>query len=75
MRNQDHSTVYSGSYVNSHYGYVTEVVSNVNSSYNGMIAEVQNRSNKYMQFDANYTWSHALDYNQNQSTSPTTNNW
>jgi len=69
------STVYSSSYVNPHYGYVTEVVSNVNSSYNGMIAEVQNRSNKYVQFDANYTWSHALDYNQNQSTSPTTNNW
>jgi outer membrane receptor protein involved in Fe transport len=69
------STVYSGSYVNPHYGYVTEIVSNVNSSYNGMIAEVQNRSNKYVQFDANYTWSHALDYNQNQSTSPTTNNW
>ena len=69
------SNVYSGSYVNSHYGYVTEVVSNVNSSYNGMIVEVQNRSNKNIQFDANYTWSHALDYNQNQSTSPTSNNW
>lgn len=69
------STVYSKNYVNTHYGYVTEIVSNINSSYNGMIAEVQNRSWKYAQFDANYTWSHALDYNQNQSTSPSTNNW
>ena len=69
------STVYSKNYVNTHYGYVTEIVSNINSSYNGMIAEVQNRSRKYAQFDANYTWSHALDYNQNQSTSPSTNNW
>jgi len=69
------STVYSSNYVNSHYGYVTEVVSNINSSYNGMIAEVQNRSLKYAQFDLNYTWAHALDYNQNQSTSPSTNNW
>ena len=24
---------------------------------------------------SNYTWSHSLDYNQNQSTSPTSNNW
>lgn len=69
------STVYSKNYVNSNYGYVTEVASNINSSYNGMIAEIQNRSFKYAQFDANYTWSHALDFNQNQSTSPSTNNW
>ena len=50
-------------------------MSNINSSYNGLIAEVQNRSNQYVQFDANYTWSHSLDYNQNQSTSPSSNNW
>jgi outer membrane receptor protein involved in Fe transport len=69
------STVYSKNYVNTHYGYVTEIVSNINSSYNGAIAEIQNRSNKYVQFDANYTFSHALDFNQNQSTSPSSNNW
>jgi len=69
------STVYSRNYINTNYGFVTEVVSNINSSYHGLIAEVQNRSNKYVQFDANYTFSHALDFNQNQSTSPSTNNW
>ena len=69
------STVYSSSYVNTNYGYLTEVASNINSSYHGMIAEVQNRSYKYAQFDLNYTWSHALDFNQNQSTSPSSNNW
>lgn len=72
---QINSTVYSSSYVNSHYGYVTEVASNINSSYHGLIGELQNRSYKYAQFDVNYTWSHALDFNQNQSTSPSTNNW
>jgi outer membrane receptor protein involved in Fe transport len=69
------STVYSKNYVNSKYGALTEIVSNINSSYNGAIAEVQNRSNKYVQFDANYTFSHALDFNQNQSTAPSANNW
>jgi outer membrane receptor protein involved in Fe transport len=62
-------------YVNANYGTVTEVISNINSSYNGLIVEVQNRGNQYAQFDANYTWSHALDFNQNQSTSPSSNNW
>ncbi len=62
-------------YINTHYGNVTEVVSNINSSYHGLVADVQNRGNKYAQFDMNYTWSHALDFNQNQSTSPSTNNW
>jgi hypothetical protein len=67
------STVYT--YNNSNYGGVTKVVSNINSSYNGLVFDLTNRSNKYAQYDINYTWSHALDYNQNQSTSPTTNNW
>jgi len=69
------SKVYSKNTVDPHYGFVTEIVSNINSSYNGLIAEVQNRSNRYVQFDANYTWSHSLDYNQNQSTSPSSNSW
>jgi hypothetical protein len=40
-----------------------------------VVVDLQNRGNQYAQFDVNYTWSHALDYNQNQSTSPSTNNW
>jgi len=62
-------------YINANYGTVTEVTSNINSSYNGLVVDVQNRGNKYATFDANYTWSHALDFNQNESTSPSTNNW
>jgi hypothetical protein len=69
------TSYYTRSVVNSHYGSVTEVVSNINSSYNAAVIDVQNRGNKYAQFDANYTWSHALDFNQNESTSPSTNNW
>ncbi len=57
------------------YGNITEVVSNINSSYNGLAVDIQNRGNRWAQFDANYTWSHALDFNQNESTSPSTNNW
>ena len=38
-------------------------------------AEIQNRSLKNLQFDVNYTWSHALDFDQNASTAGNTNNW
>ncbi len=55
---------------------ITEMVSNVNSNYNGFVAEVQNRSLKFVQFNANYTWSHALDYSQNANTQGTsTGTW
>jgi hypothetical protein len=50
------------------YQGITEVLSNINSSYNAMVAEIQNRTIHNLQFDANYTWSHALDFNQNAST-------
>ena len=42
--------------------------SNGNGTYNAYVAEIKNASNKYVTFDANYTWSHALDFNQNEST-------
>lgn len=54
---------------------ITEMVSNVNSSYNAFVAEILNRSLKSIQFDANYTWSHALDFDQNADTEGATNIW
>ena len=59
------------------YQQIVEVLSNINSSYNALVAEVQNRTLRHLQFDANYTWSHALDFNQNATTTPssTSENW
>ena len=54
---------------------ITEVVSNINSSYNAAVFEIQNRSLKSIQFDFNYTWSHALDYDQNATTTTSAENW
>jgi hypothetical protein len=54
---------------------ITELVSNINSNYNALAVEVQNRSLKSLQFDLNYTWAHSLDYNQNASTAGATNGW
>jgi hypothetical protein len=59
------------------YQGIVEVLSNINSSYNALVAEVQNRTLHHLQFDANYTWSHALDFNQSATTtiSGTSENW
>ncbi len=57
------------------YSSVTELTSNVNQSYNALVFEIQNRSLKIVQFDFNYTWSHALDYAQNVATGVTPEAW
>jgi outer membrane receptor protein involved in Fe transport len=57
------------------FGSVTGVVSNINSNYHALSVDVTNRSYKFITFDANYTWAHALDFSQNQFTAASTNNW
>ncbi len=62
--------------VASNFQVITEMVSNINSNYNAMVAEVLNHSLKSIQFDANYTWSHSLDFGQNGNTTSTNvNDW
>jgi hypothetical protein len=57
------------------FAAITEMTSNVNSSYNAFVVEILNRSLKSLQFDANYTWSHALDFSQNANTEGATESW
>ena len=57
------------------YLAITDVVSNANSNYNALSVDVTNRNWHWISFDANYTWSHALDYNVAQFTSAGSNNW
>ena len=62
-------------YSNTSFSDITEVISNVNSSYNGLTVDVQNRGIHGLQYDVNYTWSHSLDYNQNASAGTSVNSW
>jgi len=69
------NTALFGSVANN-FQVITEMVSNINSNYNGLVAEVLNHSLKSIQFDANYTWSHSLDFGQNGNTTSTNvNDW
>ena len=66
---------YPTGYINPNFTNITEIISNINASYNGLVMDIQNRSIRGLQFDANYTWSHALDFNQNASSTTSTNSW
>ena len=61
--------------LNPAYGAVYAGVSNVNSNYNAATVGVTKRANKFVSFDINYTWSHALDYNQTSVTGFSSNNF
>lgn len=60
-------------FINPAFGAVNELFSNINSNYNAMVMEIQNKSSRWLVYDVNYTWSHALDYNQNESTTTLSN--
>jgi outer membrane receptor protein involved in Fe transport len=57
------------------YGTVTDIFSGVNSSYNALAVQLEKRLSRHVQFGANYTWSHALDYGMNNTTGAGTSNF
>jgi outer membrane receptor protein involved in Fe transport len=56
------------------FGSLTDIFSGVNSSYQGLVAQINHRFSNHLQFNANYTWSHALDFGQNNQTATVANN-
>jgi len=66
---------YPTGYINTNFSNITEYISNVNSSYNALTVDLNNRGFHHLVFDMNYVWSHALDFNQNASSGTSTNTW
>ena len=58
---------------NPNFGAMTDIFSGVNSLYNAFVVQVNHNMMHNVQFSANYTWAHALDYGQNESTFTDTN--
>ncbi len=50
------------------YGTTTDIFSGVNSNYQGFVAQIEHRATRNLTLNANYTWSHALDYGENNTT-------
>ena len=55
---------------NPNFNQIIEVFG-INSNYNALVLAVNHRLSHSIQFNANYTWSHALDYNPSQGTTLT----
>jgi hypothetical protein len=56
------------------YGSLTDVFSGSNSNYQGLVGQISHRFSSHFSFNANYTWSHALDYGVNNQTASVANN-
>jgi Carboxypeptidase regulatory-like domain/TonB-dependent Receptor Plug Domain/TonB dependent receptor len=48
------------------YGNITELLSNVNSNYNAGVLAIRHRTSNGISFGVNYSFAHALDFNQNE---------
>jgi hypothetical protein len=68
-----YTTALFGSRLNSAFGAQTAIFSGANSSYNALSVDLIHRMSHHIQFNANYTWAHALDFGQNESTFSDTN--
>jgi len=60
--------------LNPNFETITEIRSNVNSSYNAMVLQFKRNAHAGLGFHINYTWAHALDNGQNSTTFTTYNN-
>jgi hypothetical protein len=51
--------------LNANYGPVTDILSNVNGSYNALVVEARRQMRRGLELRAHWTWSKALDFGQN----------
>jgi hypothetical protein len=63
--------IYTNPRPNTNFQSIVDVFSNVNSNYNAMVVQLNRRMTNGLQFQSNYTWSHALDFGQGSVTSST----
>lgn len=54
--------------INSNFTTMTDIFSGINSSYHALAIQLNHRMSHNIQFGASYTWSHAYDFGQNQTT-------
>ena len=58
---------------NPNFSSITDIFSGVTSNYEALVAQFKHRVSYYFSVDANYTWSHALDYGENNTTGASAN--
>jgi hypothetical protein len=74
LNNSTYTTIlFRGARPNTAFGSMSDVISNITSNYQAMVVDLKHRMSHHIQFDASYTYSHAIDYGQNQTTFTGTN--
>ena len=68
-----YTTALFSSRLTSAFGAETAIFSGANSNYQALSVQLNHRMRHNIQFGANYTWAHALDFGQNESTFSDTN--
>jgi hypothetical protein len=68
-----YSTALFSNRLTSAFGAETAIFSGANSNYQALSVQLNHRMSHNIQFGANYTWAHALDFGQNESTFSDTN--
>ncbi|MGA8741450.1 MAG: TonB-dependent receptor [Terracidiphilus sp.] len=53
---------------NPNFSSITDIFSGITSNYEALVAEFKHRMSNHVSFNANYTWSHALDFGENNTT-------
>ena len=59
---------------NCNFGSLTDIFSGSSSNYQGLVGQLNHRFSNHFSANANYTWSHTLDYGVNNQTATTANN-
>lgn len=50
------------------FGAKTDIFSGINSNYNALVAQISHKLSNNVEFQGSYTWSHTLDFNENNTT-------
>ena len=53
---------------NPNFSSITDIFSGVTSNYQALVGSFKHQMSHYVSVNANYTWSHALDYGENNTT-------
>ncbi len=53
---------------NPNFSSITDIFSGITSNYEALVAQFKHRMSNHVSFNANYTWSHALDFGENNTT-------
>jgi TonB-dependent receptor-like protein len=53
---------------NPNFSSITDIFSGVTSNYEALVAQFKHQLSHSVEFTTNYTWSHALDYGENNTT-------